>query len=46
MPAPPVNRSRTRNTVVIAAPASTTNITGFFINVTGFSFANDAAAAR
>ena len=34
-PAPPVNRSRMRNTVVSAAPTSTTNITGFFSSVTG-----------
>ena len=31
-----------RNTVVSAAPTSTTNITGFFISVTGFSFTNES----
>ena len=46
MPPPPVNRSRIKKIVVIAAPASTTNITGFFSKVTGFSFAKDAAVAR
>ena len=32
--------------MVSAAPTSTTNITGFFSKVTGFSFAKDAAVAR
>ena len=32
------NMSRIRNTVVSAAPTSTTNITGFFIRVTGIQF--------
>ena len=45
-PAAPVNMSRTRNTVVSSAPTSTTNITGFFASVTGFSFTNDAWIAR
>src|SRR5262245_41668058 len=43
---PPVTTSRTRKMVVIAAPTSTTNITGFFISVSGFSFANEARTAR
>src|SRR5579871_550123 len=43
---PPVMASRTRNTVVSAAPTSTTNMTGFFINVTGFSLPNEARMAR
>ena len=38
--------SRTRNTVVSAAPTSTTNITGFFSSVTGFSLTNDSRSAR
>ena len=38
--------SRTTKTVVNAAPTSTTNITGFFISVTGFSLANEATVAR
>ena len=42
---PPVNKSRIKKIVVIAAPASTTNITGFFSNVMGFSLAKDAAVA-
>ena len=32
--------------MVSAAPTSTTNITGFFSSVTGFSLTNDAAVAR
>ena len=35
MPPAPVKMSRIRNTVVSAAPTSTTNITGFFISVIG-----------
>ena len=37
-----VKMSRIRNTVVSAAPTSTTNITGFFSSVTGFSFTNES----
>ncbi len=32
--------------MVIAAPTSTTNITGFFINVTGFSLMKESLVAR
>ena len=32
--------------MVSTAPTSTTNITGFFASVTGFSFTNDAWIAR
>src|SRR5713101_6417556 len=46
MPPAPVKVSRMRNTVVSAAPTSTTNITGFFSKVNGFNFAKDALAAR
>src|SRR5580693_4974404 len=45
MPAAPVNRSRSRNTVVSAAPTSTTKITGFFASVTGFSLKKDSLRA-
>ncbi len=38
----PAARSRTARTVVMAAPTSTTNITGFFIMVRGFSFTNES----
>src|SRR5262245_31573802 len=37
---PPVNRSRMRMTVVRTVTISSTNITGFLINVRGSSFAN------
>src|SRR5437879_6381366 len=37
--------SRIRKAVVSAAPASTTNITGFFNKVSGLNFANEAATA-
>src|SRR5689334_4324970 len=46
MPPAPVNRSRIRNTVINAAPASTTNITGFLARVIGFNFLNDSFMAR
>src|SRR5437588_12791871 len=46
MPGAPVNTSRIRNTVVSAAPTSTTNITGFFNKVTGFNLTKHAFAAR
>ena len=42
MPPAPVNRSRARKTVVSAAPTSTTNITGFFASVTGFSLTKES----
>src|SRR3954468_6661497 len=42
----PVTRSLTSRMVVSAAPTSTTNITGFLRSVIGFSFTNDARAAR
>ena len=42
----PMKASRTKNTVVSAAPTSTTKITGFFISVTGFSLPNEPFAAR
>ena len=45
-PAAPVTKSRIRNAVVRAAPTSTTKMTGFFINVTGFSLPNEAPMAR
>src|SRR6266545_3053979 len=46
MPPAPTAMSRIRNTVVIAAPTSTTNIPGFFSSVTGFNFPNEAWIAR
>ncbi len=45
-PAAPASISRITNTVVSKAPTSTTNITGFFARVTGFSFTKDALTAR
>ena len=39
------NRSRTRSYVVITDPISTTNMTGFFINVRGFSLMNESLSA-
>ena len=44
-PAPPVTRSRRTNSVVSAAPTSTTNITGFFTSVAGLSLMNDSHSA-
>src|SRR5450631_1234962 len=46
IPGAPVNRSRTRNTVVSAAPISTTNMTGFLASVMGLSLAKEARLAR
>src|SRR5674476_607265 len=46
IPPAPVNMSRIRSAVVSVAPTSTTNMTGFFINVTGFSFPGEARIAR
>src|SRR5499425_1984380 len=37
---------RTRSTVVITAPTSTTNITGFFISVRGFNLIRESQIAR
>src|SRR5712672_2898568 len=42
----PMKISRTAKMVVSAAPTSTTNMTGFFASVRGFSFANEALNAR
>src|SRR6516225_7882130 len=42
----PAKLSRTVSTVVTAAPTSTTNITGFFIMVRGFSLRTESAMAR
>ena len=42
----PTTISRTRRIVVRAAPTSTTNMTGFFSSVTGFSLTNDCRVAR
>src|SRR5450755_123217 len=42
----PLERSRTVSTVVMTAPASTTNITGFFIMVRGLSFTSASVMAR
>ena len=42
IPPAPVKMSRTRKIVVSAAPTSTTNITGFFIKVIGFSLPKHA----
>src|ERR1700722_6025065 len=38
-------RSRIKSYVVITEPISTTNITGFFINVRGFSLMNESRSA-
>src|SRR5580692_4400143 len=46
MPPAPVNRSRTRNIDVSAAPTSTTKMTGFLASVTGFSLTKDSFNAR
>src|SRR5579872_1909906 len=45
-PAAPLKISRARKTVVRAAPTSTTNITGFVANVSGFSLISESLAAR
>src|SRR5215510_5769711 len=45
-PPAPVTASLMTNTVVRAAPTSTTNITGFFATVLGLSFMNDSLVAR
>src|SRR5262245_52778775 len=45
-PPAPVIASLMTNTVVKAAPTSTTNITGFFATAIGFSFVNDSLIAR
>src|ERR1035441_984912 len=44
--AAPVAISRAARMVVMAAPTSTTNITGFFIMVRGFSLTNESLSAR
>src|ERR1019366_9163476 len=44
--AAPVAISRAARMVVIAAPTSTTNMTGFFIMVRGFSLTNESLSAR
>src|SRR5580700_5709146 len=46
IPGAPVAISRTSKTVVIAAPTSTTKITGFFISQTGFNLTNEPLMAR
>src|SRR5580700_2491496 len=46
VPPAPLNASLTTNTVVKAAPTSTTNITGFFATFTGLSLRNDSPMAR
>src|SRR5215831_15296148 len=45
-PPAPVTESLITNTVVKAAPTSTTNITGFFATARGFSLTNDSFVAR
>src|SRR6266850_3195935 len=45
-PPAPVTASLITKTVVRAAPTSTTNITGFFATIRGFSFTNDSFIAR
>src|SRR6516225_5406156 len=45
-PPAPVTASLITNTVVRAAPTSTTNITGFFATIRGFSLTNDSFVAR
>src|SRR5215831_10238577 len=45
-PPAPVTASLMTNTVVRAAPTSTTNITGFFATALGLSFMNDSLVAR
>ncbi len=42
----PLATSRIRKAVVTAAPTSTTNITGFFHSVPGFSFTKQSLVAR
>ncbi len=42
----PTTQSRTTSAVVIAAPTSTTNMTGFFIMVRGLSLRNESPMAR
>src|SRR5208283_4190420 len=44
--AAPEDRSRAAKTVVINAPTSTTNMTGFFIISRGFSLTNESPMAR
>ena len=44
--AAPLARSRTARSVVMTAPTSTTNITGFFIMVRGLSLTNESVMAR
>src|SRR5215471_6536731 len=44
--AAPVAKSRSARIVVISAPTSTTNMTGFFIMVRGLSFAKESRMAR
>src|ERR1700723_1165315 len=41
-----MTKSRIRKTVVTKAPTSTTNITGFFHSVPGFSFTKQSLVAR
>jgi hypothetical protein len=41
----PANKSSNTIAVVIEAPTATTNMTGFFISVTGFSFINEPLMA-
>src|SRR5262249_6192332 len=45
-PPAPVTASLMTNNVVIAAPTSTTNMTGFFATMRGLSFTNDSRIAR
>src|SRR5580704_6345774 len=42
----PVAKSRTIRMVVMTAPTSTTNITGFFIMMRGFSLRKESPMAR
>src|SRR5262245_43872154 len=46
MPGAPVTMSRIRKIVVIAAPTSTTKMTGFFRRTIGFSLINESRIAR
>jgi hypothetical protein len=45
-PAAPVKTSRSKKIVTRAAPTSTTNMTGFFRSVSGFSFTKESLLAR
>src|SRR5579875_3520793 len=43
---PPAKAFRIRNSVVMAAPTSTTNMTGFFARIRGFSLRKESFSAR